>query len=186
MTNIFKKTKTTADGGVINISYSILGIGFLLLTIAVGLMLFLDHHFSWGIALREYISICTFGCITIGLIYNATALQYNFELNKQKFEKENLENHGKKVKITYEAISEWYKGDMATNSEIARKFLQPYKSKLNEPNILAKFKLALDIEENANIRKSLTSVLNYFEHLSLLCVDNVIDEIILRKAFRTA
>ena len=83
-------------------------------------------------------------------------------------------------------ISEWYKEDMATNSEVSRKFLQPYKGRLNEPKTLAYFKRDLDIEENINIRKSLTSVLNYFEHLSLLCADHVIDEIILRKAFRTA
>ncbi|HMH21396.1 MAG TPA: DUF4760 domain-containing protein [Puia sp.] len=186
MAAIFKRTRTTADGGVISISYSILGLGILLLTIIMGAMLMLDHYFVWCIALKEYISMGTFGCVTIGLIYNAAALQLNYELNRQKFETDAQDNQGKKVQITYEAVSEWYKTDMATNFEVTRKLMQPYKGKLNDPGILADFKWQLDLKNNMNTRKSLTAVLNYFEHLSLLCADNVIDEEMLKKTFRTA
>src|SRR5580704_5195960 len=102
MAALFKKTKTTADGGVINISYSILGLGFGILIAVVAIIGLLDHLFNWHIELKDYISICTFGCVTIALIYNAISLQYNFELNKAKFEKDDKASEVNKVKITYE------------------------------------------------------------------------------------
>lgn len=186
MSSIFKRTKTTVDSGNITISYSILGLGFIILILIIGGVRLLDFLYKWNLELRDYISMSTFGCVTIGLIYNATALQYNYEVNKIKLESETRESKGKKVKITYEAVSEWYKGDMASNAEVARRFIQPFKGKLNNSEILINFKNELKIDENIHVRKSITSVLNYFEHLSLLCADNVIDEEILRKAFRTA
>ena len=99
MNNLFKKTKTTADGGVINISYSILGMGFMILGLTLIFIIIFDRVFKWRIELKDYISICTFGCVTIALIYNAASLQYNFELNKAKFEKEDKANESKKIKI---------------------------------------------------------------------------------------
>lgn len=182
----FKQTQTSADGRQIKISYSILGIGLLILTLTITVIALMDFWLSWDIVLREYISMSAFGCVTIGLIYNATSLQHNYELNKQRIEKEDKESHGKKVKITYEAISEWYKVDMAMNAEIARRFMQPFKGRLDNPKSLRKFKQQLNAKENTSVRKSLISVLNYFEHLSLLSCDSVINEDILKKAFRTA
>jgi hypothetical protein len=184
--SFFKKTKTSLDKGKITISYSILGIGLIILVSVVGAIAILDYNFKWDIILREYISMSAFGCVAIGLIYNATSIQYSYELSKHKMEKEDKEGHSKKVKLTYEVISEWYKNDMATNAEITRRFIKPYRGRLNEPADLRDFKKELGKNENLNIRKSLISVLNYFEHLALLSGDEVINEEIVKKAFRTA
>ena len=184
--SLFKKTRTSPTAGNITISYSILGFGLLILFSLVGLIAICDGIFKWGIILREYISMCAFGCVTIGLIYNATALQYNYELNKQKAEREEKEGLSKKVKLSYEVISEWYKNDMATNAEITRRFIKPFKGTLSKSSGLKAFKKELSTQQNINIRKSLISVLNYFEHLALLLGDGVINEDIVKKAFRTA
>ena len=183
---IFKKTKTAPSSGNIVISYSILGIGLIIVFIIVGGIGVFDLIFKWNILLREYIAMSAFGCVTIGLIYNATALQYNYELNKYKLEQLEKEGHHNKVKFTYEAISDWYKNDMATNAEITRRFIKPFKGTLSNTGELEKFKTELSKDENVNTRKSIISVLNFFEHLALLKADGVINEEILKKAFRTA
>ncbi|NII26875.1 DUF4760 domain-containing protein [Pseudoflavitalea sp. X16] len=130
--------------------------------------------------------MCSFGSVTIGLIYNAIALQYNAQINKLRFEKEDEVNNYNKKRLTYEIMSDWYKADMAMNAEKARRFVTPFKGKLNDPVVLSEFKKKLADDAHLEDRKSLTAVLNYFENLALLVYDKVIDEAILKKAFRTA
>jgi hypothetical protein len=174
------------DKKQVKISFSILGIGVIVLTIIICILRIADYNSKWSLELRDYISLCSFGFVTIGLIYNAASLQYNYTLNKMKIEREEEDNKGKKVKITYEAMSDYHRSDMANNREITRRFIKPFKGKLSKGEALKEFKKSLSQEENMHIRRSLISILNYFEHLSLLSTDNVIDEEILKKGFRTA
>ena len=65
------------------------------------------------------------------------------------------------------------------------RIISPYKGKLKNPTVLEEFISLFKKEESLTNRKSLISVLNYFEHLSLLINDNVVDEKIIKNAFRT-
>jgi hypothetical protein len=171
--------------GNLKISYSVLGIGFIILLIVLGILICLNQGIGLGIKLTEFISIASFGCVTIGLIYNAVSLQYNYQINKQKFEREDELSRLEKVKFTYQVISDWYKADMAMNAERTRRFVRPFKGQLSQPARLQEFKLLLAQDDNLETRKSLISVLNYYESLALLAFDKVIDEDILCKSFKT-
>jgi len=171
----------------IKLSFSLLTILFVILALLITAILIIDYFSpGWKLDFRDYLSVGSFGAVTIGLIYNAVALQYNFELNKLRLEREDNELKEKKTKITYEAMSDYHRSDMAKNREIAKRFVRPYKNKLSKQEMLDEFISKLYEEEHIETRMALISLLNYFEHLSLLCADNVIDEEILRKAFRTA
>lgn len=88
--------------------------------------------------------------------------------------------------MTYEAMADYHKSEMATNKEIAKHFIQDYKGRLSDPKILKKFIRTLAKRKKLSERKSLISLLNYFEHLSLLIEDDIIDESTIKKAFKTA
>lgn len=171
--------------GTITISYTFISVAFFILIFLIAAIRLIDYKMNLGITLSEYISMCSFGCVTIGLLYNATALQYTYTINKKKFEKEEEEAKNDKVKFTYQLTSEWFKADMSMNAEIVRRFISPYKGKLKQSAILHEFKSKLMADDAVLIRKSLISNLNYFENLSLLLADDVIDEDILKKCFRT-
>jgi hypothetical protein len=177
--------KKAPASGTITISFSFLGIAFLLL---VGLILcisLVDYYTKIEIKLAEYLSIASFGCVTIGLLYNAISLQYNFQINKMKFDKEAESERNDKIKFTYEVTSTWWKSDMSSNSETAKRFITPYKGLLNQSSKLIEFKTKLESTEGYEVRRSLIAILNYFENLSLLIEDGMIDEEILKKCFRT-
>jgi hypothetical protein len=183
------RSKSIADhppaSGTITISYTFISIASVILLLIIGLIRLIDYKLNLGIRLSEYISMCSFGCVTIGLLYNATSLRYNYEINKIKFEKEEDDAEKDKIRFTYQLTSEWFKADMAMNAEIVRRFISPYKGKLKQATQLQEFKVKLMADESLVIRKSLISNLNYFENLSLLLADNIIDEVILKKCFRT-
>ncbi len=178
-------TNTPPASGTITISYTFISISFAMLIVLIALIRFIDYKMNLCITLAEYISMCSFGCVTIGLLYNATSLQYTYVINKKKFEKEEEDAKNEKVRFTYQITSEWFKADMAMNAEIARRFVLPYKGKLKQSAQLLEFKSKLTADDSIHIRKSLTAILNYFENLSLLLADDVIDESILKKCFRT-
>ncbi|WP_026752094.1 hypothetical protein [Sediminibacterium sp. C3] len=127
--------------GTITISFSFLRIAFLLLTVLIVSLFLIDYYSKIEIKLSEYLSIASFGCVTIGLLYNAISLQYNFQINKLKFEKETEAQRNDKIKFTYEVTSTWWKSDMSSNSETAKRFITPYKGTLNQSSKLIEFKM---------------------------------------------
>jgi hypothetical protein len=58
--------------GSITISYNFMSISFLILIIVICIIRSVDYKFDLEITLPEYISMCSFGCVTIGLLYNAS------------------------------------------------------------------------------------------------------------------
>jgi len=56
---LIKKIKTSPSSGNITISYSILGIGLLILVVIIGGIAICDGVYKWKILLREYIAIET-------------------------------------------------------------------------------------------------------------------------------
>ncbi|SKA07200.1 protein of unknown function [Sediminibacterium ginsengisoli] len=74
---------------------------------------------------------------------------------------------------------------MANNAEIARRFIAPYKGALKQHDKLEEFKMKLEISSGIEERRALVAILNYFECISLLLEDDLIDEAILKKCFKT-
>ena len=171
--------------GTVTIPYSFISIASIILVIIVCVVRFFDWQLHICLKFSDYISMCSFGCVTIGLMYNAVSLQYNYQINKKKFDDEAEANRRDKIRFTYDLTSSWFKGDMAINAETTRRFLQPYKGVLNQSAKLIEFKEKLDSPNGETHRRSLISILNYFENLSLLLEDGVIDEDILKKCFKT-
>lgn len=178
-------TKKPPASGTITISYSFLSVAFLCLLGIIGIIIIIDRTTDIEIKLSEYTSIASFGCVTIGLLYNAISLQYNYQINKIKFDKEAELERNDKIMFTYEVTSTWWKSDMSSNSERAKRFIKPYKGLLNQSAKLLDFKTKLESDEGYEDRRSLIAILNYFENLSLLLEDGMIDEDILKKCFRT-
>ena len=171
--------------GTITISYTFISVAFTILIFLIAVIRWIDYKINLGITLAEYISMCSFGSVTIGLLYTATSLQHTYAINKKKFENEDDEAKKDKVKFTYQLTSEWFKADMSMNAEIVRRFVSPYKGELKRPERLEEFKSKLMADDAVLIRKSLIANLNHFENRSLLLADDIIDEDILKKCFRT-
>lgn len=171
--------------GSITISYNFLGVALIILLAIMGVIIVVDRTTGIGIALAEYIAIATFGCVTIALVYNAIALQYNYQLNKIKLEKAAMQERKEIIKFTYQVTSTWWQLDMSSNAERAKRFIKPYKGQLHHPDQLLQFKRKMDSKEGYEDRRSLIAILNYFENLSLLVSDGMIDEEILQKCFKT-
>lgn len=185
------KAKTNPDS--LSLNYSTLVIGMIITIIVLIIVFVIDKVYNFNIGLSDYISILSCGALTTGLVYTAIALQYNYVFHKERllFDKANNEDnknredktlYTKKVQLSFEISSEWFKGGMAVNVEKSRRFLQHYKDNLHISDNLLKFKAAL--EENESERTSLISILNYFESIALLLERDVIEEDCIKDAFK--
>lgn len=181
--------------GQFTVKYNVLIVGFIILSILLVIVFAIDKSQQQNITLADYISMASFGSVTIGLIYTAISFQYTYKADIEKAVKEEkryqetLTNAKKaenirKIKFSYDACSTWYKIDMALNVEKAKRFMQPFKNTLHDSKELEKFINALD--NSIDDRKSLIAVLNYFESISLLILDNMVDEETVKKNFKTA
>ncbi len=187
-------TTPTPDSGKFTIRYNILFAGFVILAALLIIVFIVDKATHQDIKLTDYISMASLGSVTIGLIYTAISFQYTYKADMEKSVKdedryrqalESAKAHEKltKIKFTYDICSTWYKSDMALNVQIARKFMQPFKDKLHDSNKLEDFINTLDTSDND--RKAFVAVLNYFESISLLIKDEIIDEDTAKKSFKT-
>lgn len=180
------------DNVVIKYSTLFVGLGIIVFTLLI--LLVVDKSNNLNIGLSNYLQLFSCGTVTTGLVYTAIALQYNYLSHKERliFDKDNYEKkekreddflNTKKIELTFEISSEWFKGDMAINVERTRRFLQPFKEGMHQEGKLLEFKQYL--EDNESDRKSLIAILNYFENICLLLDRNVIDEECINDAFKS-
>lgn len=171
--------------GEITIKYSYLIISFIIMTLMMLFLLYLKYFRKVDIKFSDFTSFFSSGIVAIGLIYTARSLSFQYEINKLKIDKEDELLKLDKLRFTYELTSEWFKSNFPHNAEIVRRFMEPYKGKLSDNKILTEFNSFLNSSEGLETRKALSSNLNYFESISLLLGDNLIDEQSLKKAFKT-
>lgn len=175
------------------IRYKALWIGGGITLIVLIILFVVDKTNHLQIQLSNYLQLFSCGAVTTGLVYTAIALQYNylshmerltFDLQNilKKEEREDAILRTQKVQLTFEITSEWFKGTMAVNVEKSRRFLQPFKDTLHEQEHFHRFKKIL--EEQEDERRSLMSILNYFENISLLLERDIIDEDCTKDAFK--
>lgn len=184
-----------------------LTVGLLLTSFAVVLAIILDVlSLEINIEIKEYIAIATLGIITTTLWYHSKNVQlthryhdeklkfdyqklkfdvykFNFE-NQKKADEKKLENQRiadeKKRKIiehSHTICSEWNQPGLADFVHIARRFLN---ERVNR-NTRDKFAEMLDADVHS--KKAIVTVLNFFEHLSLLIKDGIVDEEVIKTAF---
>jgi hypothetical protein len=188
-------SKQSPGSGQFTIKYNVLLVGFLILFILLIIVFAIDKTQHQHIEFADYISMASFGSVTIGLIYTAISFQYTYKADIEKAAKEEVRyqetlnnaikaENIRKIKFSYDACSTWYKIDMALNVEKTKRFMQPFKNKLHDAKELETFISALD--HSIDDRKSLIAVLNYFESISLLILDNMVDEETVKKNFKTA
>ncbi|TAN12121.1 MAG: DUF4760 domain-containing protein [Chitinophagaceae bacterium] len=155
---------------------------------------FISRITGHTLELRDYIALFSAGVVTTALVYTALGLKINYNVNiqKLKFDKEKFEyeknkyieiQNRKRREFAYEVSSKWFNDGFADCVQTARHFLKPYKGKLNSHEQIETYENALDAD--LSIRKSVLSVLNYFEYVSILIEDCVIDENAIKDAFKT-
>lgn len=171
--------------GKITVSYNLLLFSFLILIILLILLFIIDYTISINLNFNDYLSFFSTGSVAIGLIYTARSLSFQYEVNKLKLEKEDEVYTLEKIRFTYEITSDWFKADISKNAEIVKRFIEPYKGQLAMPAKFDEFNNFLNSELGFEIRKAIGSNLNYFENISLLLADNIIDEESLKKCFKT-
>lgn len=176
------------------IRYKALWIGGSITLLILAVLFGIDKANHLQIQLSNYLQLFSCGAVTTGLVYTAIALQYNhlshrerLEFDRQnilkKEEREDVILRTQKIQLTFEITSEWFKGTMAVNVEKSRRFLHPFKDMLHEQEHFRLFKNRL--EEQEDERRSLTSILNYFENISLLLERGIIDEYCTKDAFKS-
>jgi Domain of unknown function (DUF4760) len=180
--NILKKEPAK---GEITIKYSYLVISFVILFILEFILAYLKYLKIIDLNFSDFTTFFSSGIVAIGLIYTARSLSFQYEINKLKIDKDDELLNLDKLRFTYELTSEWFKSNFPHNAEIVRRFMEPYKGKLSDNNYLDQFNNFLNSEKGLETRKALSSNLNYFESISLLLGDNLIDERSLKKAFKT-
>ena len=177
-------TKEPAKGEI-TLKYSYLLISFIILSLLLIALGILSYCHLVELKFSDFTSFFSSGVVAIGLIYTARSLSFQYEVNKLRIDKEDEILELNKIRFTYELTSEWFKSNFPHNAEIVRRFMEPYKGKLSISENLDKFNKFLNSEQGLDTRKALSSNLNYFESISLLLGDNLIDEQSLKKAFKT-
>lgn len=181
------------DTGNFKISYKTLYIGG---AITIGLVIaFIVIANSWSIhyEIRDIVGMITCGIVSTTLIYHAKNLKLNFEANKEKlefdkkkFEEEKSikeeENRRAKTIYSFEASTLWFKPDMAKNVELSRGYLLKNKDKLMNGQL---GEVVAELDKDVETRKSVVCVLNYFENLSLMIKNNIVDENAIKNCFKT-
>lgn len=178
----------------LNIGYKTIVLG-IVITLAINVSTyFLSQVFGFELQFRDYIALFSAGIVTTALIYTAIGLKINYNVNMQKlaFDKKKFEYEKnrydetlkrKRREFAYQISSDWFHDGMSTCVQKARAFVKPHKDKLNSYAEVKAFDEELD--KDLEVRKSLLSVLNYFEYVSILILDNVIDENAIKDAFKT-
>ncbi|TAM93881.1 MAG: DUF4760 domain-containing protein [Chitinophagaceae bacterium] len=178
----------------LRIGYKTIFLG-IIITLLINLgVYYISRITGHTLQLRDYIALFSAGVVTTALVYTALGLKINYNVNREKlmFDKEKFEyeknqyieiQNRKRREFAYQVSSNWFNNDFAECVQTARHFLKPLKGKLNSHQEIEDYENALDAD--LLVRKSILSVLNYFEYVSILIEDQVIDEDAIKDAFKT-
>ena len=187
-------TPETIDITKIQFKYATLYWGTFITLICTTLFISICKYYDVNFEVRDVIAFVTCGLITTTLVYHAKNLKLNFEINKAKldFDKKKYEeekeskqkqNNIDKVSHSFQVSSLWFKPDMANNVELSRKFLRQHSEKLQKHKPINIF--IDELENNLEERKAVICVLNYFENISLLIKNDLVDEDCIKQCFKT-
>ena len=177
------------DSGQFTVKYNVLIVGFIILFILLIVVFAVDKSQQQNIKLADYISMASFGSVTIGLIYTAISFQYTYKAAIEQANKEETRyqealtkakkaENIRKIKFSYDACSTWYKVDMALNVEKAKRFMQPFKNTLHDSKELEKFINALldNMADEETVKKNFKTAFSsyyfnlkhYIEHIQTI------------------
>ncbi len=165
-----------------------LSITFLVMVAVYGISIYFKHSLDF----KDYISIFTCGIVCTTLLYHSKNVTLTHKYHEEKlafdkekfnFEKDKLtaENKRKMAEYSLLVCSEWFKPGMCEQAHLARKFLNANKENV-KGNIVEFIKILDEIPEN---RKAVVTMLNYFEHIALLIEKGLVEEDIIKDAFKT-
>jgi mRNA-degrading endonuclease RelE of RelBE toxin-antitoxin system len=178
----------------IKFKYSTLYWGAGITIIITTIFILVANYSGIEFEIRDIVAIMTCGIVSTTLVYHAKNLRLNFEVNKEKIqfdilkyeeEKKSKQSEKEKEKIAhaFHVSSLWFKPDMANHVELSRKFLREHKDKLQNHKPISEF--ISELESNIEARKAVICVLNYFENISLLIKNDLVDENCIKQCFKT-
>jgi hypothetical protein len=151
----------------------------LVLTVLVLLVLgiYALHLHDSSIQIGELIKIGTGGSVVIAILYSIMTYELNIKKNA-------LDHRVRKGASTYSAASDWHKAPMIDYARISAKFLESPTYALLKTDI-PNFFIEFAKDENIDQRKSLISILNYFETISVANNSEIMDDIFVQKYFKS-
>ena len=182
------------DTSHVKFKYATLYIGAIITVLLTIAFILIARNNDIDYEIRDIVSFLTCGLVSTTLVYHAKNLRLNYEVNKAKIDFDLLkyaeEKEGKKIESevkkklhAFKVSSLWFRPDMANHVELSRKFLREHKDKLLSHKPISEF--ISELESNIESRKAVTCVLNYFENLSLLIKNDLVDEESLKQCFKT-
>lgn len=156
--------------------------GLVLTVLVIVAVLLVSIYFDLIFEFRDYATLFTCGIICTTLFYTAKNMRLTYEFHVQKLSVDLDEKKLKKIELTIQISSEWFKS-LSDHVEVSRAFIKKFT--LNPEGTIDVIAFVKSIEDNPNERKSLVVILNYFEYLSLLLKRDLVDEQTLKDAFKT-
>ncbi len=177
----------------VKLKYSTLVFGGIITALITIVFIITAHFYHINYEIRDIVALITCGVVCTTLIYHAKNLKLNFEANKAKLDfdifKYNQEKDRKiteqsqrKIAYSFEATAPWFRGDMSAHAELARAFLRTHKDELNNSPIA---NIKSKLESDTETRRAIACVLNYFENLSVMINEKIVDEDTIKKCFKT-
>ena len=182
------------DTSHVKFKYATLYIGAAITVLLTAIFILLAINNNIHYEIRDIVSFLTCGLVSTTLVYHAKNLRLNYEVNKTKMDFDILKYEEEKISKqkdsginkklhSFKVSSLWFRPDMANHVELSRKFLREHKDKLLSHKPISEF--IAELENNIESRKAVTCVLNYFENLSLLIKNDLVDEEALKQCFKT-
>lgn len=157
-----------------NINYVALGLVIILIG---GICLFYFGFYKNEISF-DVLDVMAFLTGSVAIL---TLIYHSLNLSSQNYyNKENL--RVTKNQYSFEVISRVHESDMGENLSVLRKLKDDQKEILDEKNIKDFLEY---LAQNREVRTKLTTLLNYFEHVSLLVNNKHVDELIIKSAYKT-
>lgn len=125
--------------------------------------------------LRNIAVIATYGSVIIGVFY--AILNY-----EHKHEKDLYDRRFAKCAETYNTICEWHRPAMVVNLKTTKQLFESKKHLILENKAKDFYE---QLEENDEARAALIAILNYFEFLAVGINQGILDELFVKKLFRT-
>ena len=185
-----------ADAWKINLqgNYKTFYIGSLIALLITILMYVVLEKYNQEYDIRDLVAIFTGGILATTLLYHSKTIRYSQTLHNDRieFEKEKFEYQKEKVdkefsyekeKLSYDITNKWHDPVFSPFVNQSYVFLNKYKKEIESGQKMSDFDTVFDA--NPNERLAVITILNYFEHLSLLIDEDFVEETVIKKCFKT-
>ena len=152
------------------------------------------HYATWECKTSDLIAVFSSLIIVATLYFSSKVFVQShnkhrenlaFEKLKLEYEKAQREEEIRirKTKFSFQITEEWHKPGMAEKVNSSKLYLDKFLKKVKKQKCEKK-DLGKELKKNPEERLALLTILNYFEHVSILMKEDFADEKTIKKAFR--